>query len=175
MRYAYYARLSKAAKATYRRSDAIAAITLANARRLRSITEQLERSLASEDRKRVESHAKALCNSVAKDIGAPPVVVRVLAVRPSRDWGELHGLYEPVEGRRRGRITVWMRTARHKRVVAFRTFLRTLLHELCHHLDYEVYAFDDSLHTEGFFKRESSLFKQLVPDRAVTSERRRAR
>jgi hypothetical protein len=30
-----------------------------------------------------------------------------------------------------------MRTAAHKRVVAFRTFLRTLLHELCHHLDYE--------------------------------------
>ena len=44
----------------------------------------------------------------------------------------------------------------------FRTFLRTLLHELCHHLDYELLDLDDSFHTEGFFKRESSLFKQLV-------------
>ena len=55
-----------------------------------------------------------------------------------------------------------MRTAQHKRVVAFRTFLRTLLHELCHHLDYELLKLEDSFHTEGFFKRESSLFKQLV-------------
>ena len=55
-----------------------------------------------------------------------------------------------------------MRTAYHKRVVAFRTFLRTLLHEVCHHLDYELLKLEDSFHTEGFFKRESSLFKQLL-------------
>jgi hypothetical protein len=47
--------------------------------------------------------------------------------------------------------------------VAFRTFLRTLLHELCHHLDYRLYRLPDSFHTEGFYKRESSLFHQLVP------------
>jgi hypothetical protein len=56
-----------------------------------------------------------------------------------------------------------MRTARHGRVVAFRTFLRTLLHELCHHLDLEVLGLGESFHTEGFFRRESSLFRQLVP------------
>jgi hypothetical protein len=60
-------------------------------------------------------------------------------------------------------IRIWMRTAQHKRVVAFRTFVRTLVHELCHHLDYELLKLDDSFHTEGFFRRESSLFKQLVP------------
>jgi hypothetical protein len=58
-----------------------------------------------------------------------------------------------------------MRTARHKRAVAFRTFLRTLLHEVGHHLDYELLSLPDSFHTEGFFKRESSLFRQLVPER----------
>jgi hypothetical protein len=57
-----------------------------------------------------------------------------------------------------------MRTLRYKRVVAFRTFLRTLLHEVCHHLDYTLLALADSFHTQGFFNRESSLFKQLVPD-----------
>ena len=87
----------------------------------------------------------------------------MLAARPSHDWGELHGLYEPAEGRRRARITVWMRTAQHKKVVAFRTFLRTILHEICHHLDYEVLGLDDSFHTEGFLKRESSMFRQLIP------------
>jgi hypothetical protein len=57
-----------------------------------------------------------------------------------------------------------MRTARQRRVVAFRTFLRTLLHELCHHLDYQLLRLPDSFHTEGFYKRESSLFHQLMGD-----------
>jgi hypothetical protein len=46
--------------------------------------------------------------------------------------------------------------------VAFRTFLRTLLHELCHHLDYELYRFPETFHTEGFYKRESNLLAQLA-------------
>jgi hypothetical protein len=92
-----------------------------------------------------------------------PARVEVLAARPSARWGELHGLYTaPDKGV--PRIQVWMRTARHKRVVAFRTFLRTLLHEIGHHLDYEHLRLPDSLHTEGFFRRESSLFRQLVPE-----------
>jgi hypothetical protein len=56
-----------------------------------------------------------------------------------------------------------MRTAKQRRVVAFRTYLRTLLHELGHHLDYTLLRLHDSFHTEGFYKRESSLFHQLVP------------
>jgi hypothetical protein len=62
-----------------------------------------------------------------------------------------------------------MRTARQRRVVAFRTFLRTLLHELGHHLDYEHLRLADSFHTEGFYKRESSLFHQLVPPSPVVA------
>jgi hypothetical protein len=56
-----------------------------------------------------------------------------------------------------------MRTAKKKRVVAFKTFLRTLLHELGHHLDFTLLELPESYHTEGFFKRESSLFHQLHP------------
>ena len=61
-------------------------------------------------------------------------------------------------------IQLWMRTARQKRVVAFRIYLRTLLHEVGHHLGYTVLRLPDSYHTEGFYKRESSLFHQLVPN-----------
>ena len=93
-----------------------------------------------------------------------PVRVKVLAVRPHNEWGELHGLYEPAEGRRTAAITLWMRTAQRRQVVAFRSFLRTLLHELCHHLDYVLLELHESYHTEGFYKRESSLFHQLVTD-----------
>ena len=48
-----------------------------------------------------------------------------------------------------------------------RAFLRTLLHEVGHHLDYELLKLRESFHTEGFFRRESSLFRQLVPEAAV--------
>jgi hypothetical protein len=56
-----------------------------------------------------------------------------------------------------------MRTAQRHQVVRFRTFLRTLLHELCHHLDYELLELPDSFHTDGFYRRESSLLRQLLP------------
>jgi hypothetical protein len=85
----------------------------------------------------------------------------VLSVRPSDDWGELHGLYLPEDEGQPAKIQVWMRTAKHKKVVAFKSFLRTLLHELCHHLDYEHFGFPETFHTEGFYSRESSLFKQI--------------
>ena len=60
-------------------------------------------------------------------------------------------------------ITAWMRTGSNAKIVKFRTFLRTLLHELVHHLDYDLYALADSFHTEGFFKRESVLMRALRP------------
>ena len=86
----------------------------------------------------------------------------VLAARPHAHWGELHGLYT-AERDRVPKIQLWMRTAKQKRVVAFRTFLRTLLHEVGHHIDYTLLRLPDSYHTEGFYKRESSLFYQIVP------------
>jgi hypothetical protein len=167
MPYAYYARLSKTNKAVYRRSDAIATVELKTAKRLRPLARRLARALAAERRAAVESSVRELCAALLADVGAPPITVKVLAVRPSDDWGELHGLYEPAEGRRRARMTVWMRTARHKRVVAFRSFLRTVLHELCHHLDYEALGLEESFHTAGFFKRESSLFRQIVGEERI--------
>jgi hypothetical protein len=63
------------------------------------------------------------------------------------------------------RITAWMRTAQRLQVVAFKTFLRTLIHELCHHLDYELFALEETFHTEGFYKRESSLVSALLAQR----------
>lgn len=87
--------------------------------------------------------------------------VKVLAKRPAKSWGELHGLYEAEEGVLTV-ITVWMRTAKRRQVVAFKTFLRTLLHEFIHHLDFTLYRLKDSFHTEGFYKRESNLLKTLL-------------
>lgn len=163
----YYSRLTAAQKAIYRKSDKIERITLNDVERLRPWVAALADALRSEKRGLIQQAAEDLIGRINHLLQAPSVRVRVLSARPSHNWGELHGLYEPDYDGGHARMTVWMRTARHKKVVAFRTFLRTLLHELCHHLDYELYELPDSFHTEGFFKRESSLFKQLVPDKAT--------
>ena len=162
--FSYYSNLSKADKAVYRASDRAAIIRLGNPAVARKLVAHIEKALLEEDRRQVLGYSRELLRLLAGDLQVVPVTVQVYAARPSHDWGELHGLYEPGEGKRRARVSVWMRTARHRRVVAFRTFLRTLLHEFCHHLDYELLDLPDSFHTEGFFRRESVLFRQLVPD-----------
>jgi hypothetical protein len=51
-----------------------------------------------------------------------------------------------------------MRTALRKQVTAFGTFLSTLCHEFCHHLDYQRFGFRDSWHTRGFYERCAALY-----------------
>ena len=161
MPFSYYARLSRSQQAVYRKSDEIAAVRLPRPDALHPMVEGLTTALASEDRVAVQRATDRLIRGLTDAFAVPPVRVEVLAARPHAKWGELHGLYTSERGKT-PKIQLWMRTAQKKRVVAFRTFLRTLLHELCHHLDYELLKLEDSFHTEGFFKRESSLLKQLV-------------
>ena len=165
MPFAYFDRLTRRQQAIYLQSDAVAAMPLGDAGRLRPLVRDLAQALESGDRRRTESAVQSLATGLARALQVPPVRVTVLAARPHARWGELHGLYETAK--RRGEpplITLWMRTARQKRVVAFRTFLRTLLHELGHHLDYTLLRLGDSFHTQGFYQRESHLFHQLVTD-----------
>src|SRR5499426_2675687 len=138
MPFAYFERLSRRQQGIYLKSDRITAVPLPKAAALRPLVVEL---------------------------GVPSVRVTVLSARPHAKWGELHGLYESTgKPGKPPTITLWMRTARQKRVVAFRTFLRTLLHEMGHHLDYTLLKLGDSLHTQGFYQRESHLFHQLVTD-----------
>jgi hypothetical protein len=162
MPFAYYTRLTKAQQRVYRQSDGISAVPLPGATGLRPLARALGEALASGSRERTEAAARQLLDGLTTALAVPPVATRVLPVRPARDRGELHGLYTDHGGSRRPLITLWMRTAQRRQVVAFRTFLRTLLHELCHHLDYTLLALPDSFHTEGFYKRESHLFHQLI-------------
>jgi hypothetical protein len=166
MPFAYYERLSARGKAIYRRSDEVTALTLPSPATLQPVVAELRAALARDERRGVEAAAQRLAQGLAQQLGLSPLALTVLAVRPSESWGELHGLYTRDE-RRPARIQLWMRTARQHRVVAFRTFLRTLLHEVGHHVDYERLSLADSFHTEGFFRRESSLFQQLVPEPAA--------
>jgi hypothetical protein len=162
MPFAYYARLSAARRRTYDRSDAIERIDLPDAAALRPLVAPLEAALQAENRAEAERLCATIAAGIVSQLKAPTLRVAVLAVRPSSDWGELHGLYLPEDEGETAIIKLWMRTAKNQRVVAFKSFLRTLLHELCHHLDYEHYKLEETFHTEGFYKRESSLFHQLV-------------
>jgi hypothetical protein len=160
--FAYYQRLSAANKRIYRRSAEISDVPLADGKALHPLVEIVESALAAARRRETEVACADLAGALCNDLGVPQVTVKVLAARPSHDWGELHGLYSRPASRGRATITVWMRTAQRRQVVSFRTFLRTLIHELLHHLDYEFFQLADSFHTEGFFKRESNLVKQLA-------------
>ncbi len=162
MVFSYYNRLNAAQKRIYRQSDAIPAIVVPGVSSLQHLMQELAAVLQAGGRDGVERVCRELASRISAALQAPPVRVKVLTARPSESWGELHGLYVPAEGRASAAITVWMRTARRKQVVAFRSFLRTLLHELCHHIDYEVFGLEESYHTQGFYKRESSLFHQLA-------------
>lgn len=159
----YYKRLSPARQSVYRQSDAINFLQLPDPAPLRPVAVEIEAALKLEKPRAVETLSQRIADGISDQLQAPRLRVQVLAVRPSDDWGELHGLYLPEDGVKLAKIQLWMRTAKHKRVVAYRSFLRTLLHEICHHLDYEHYRFPETFHTEGFYNRESSLFRQLVP------------
>jgi hypothetical protein len=167
--FAYYARLSAARQRIYRRSDALEAVPLPADFDGGAAVAAIRAALAADARKAVEIHCQALTDVLMRGWKLPPIRIRLLARRPSDDYGELHGLYEPEDGATRARITLWMRTAQRQQVVAFKSLLRTLVHEWGHHLDYELFALPESFHTEGFYKRESALANALFAQEAGAS------
>ncbi|MDQ2963843.1 MAG: hypothetical protein M3R31_11905 [Pseudomonadota bacterium] len=165
MPFAYYDRLSPSRKKIYRRSDGIATLGVPPGQQHGPTVLRIEAALRADDRSSVRRECQGLIDALAAGYCVPNVRVRVLAKRPADGYGELHGLYEPEDDGTPPRITVWMRTAQKQQVVAFKTFLRTVIHELCHHLDYELFALEETFHTDGFYKRESSLVIALLAQR----------
>lgn len=99
-----------------------------------------------------------LLNVASEFYKVPTCGIRVLAARPIRvreHWStELFGDYTPETMV----IRVWMRTAVRKEVTSFGTFLSTLCHEFCHHLDFQKFEFPNSWHTRGFYERAAALY-----------------
>jgi hypothetical protein len=163
-RFSYYNRLSAKAKAIYRKGDAITSVLLPGdlelRGRLHGAAEAVGHALAEARPSRVRAAAQRICDLVTEALGTERVAVSILRARPRRAASELHGLYTRDDGKP-ATIRLWMRTAARGDVVKPRTFLRTLVHELCHHLDYTHYRLGDSFHNPGFFKRESSLMRLM--------------
>jgi hypothetical protein len=153
-------RLTRAQQREYDRSNAVSAIPVRVSPRLGRAVALLEWALAHDDRPRTGRVAQVICDELCVALAVPALRVDVKTVRPSDARGELHGLYESA-GRRQV-ISVWMLTAKRGQVVAYKTFLRTLIHEMGHHLDYQHLKLRESFHTDGFYKRESSIVAQLL-------------
>lgn len=167
MPFDYYRRLSGERRAIYRASDAVARIDLPRPGELVPLAEALGPALRGDDRVQVEKLSAAIVRGMCRQLELRSPSTRVLAARPSASvigyaGAELHGLYSWEVGQR-PILMVWMRTAREERPVAHRTFVRTLMHEVGHHLDYHYLKLEESFHTQGFFRRESSLTKQILP------------
>ena len=139
-------------------SDRIKTLDLPRDGHLPEIAQRLESGMKS-DRIRDVGSACIEFLAIASDLyEVPKCGVRVLAARPlrTREHGtfELFGDYAPDSML----IRVWMRTAVRKEVTSFGTFLSTLCHEFCHHLDFKKFGFVDSWHTRGFYERAGVLY-----------------
>lgn len=163
MRRHWRAKLTPFQQRIFDRSTAVTTIGLDPSPQLRAAVKALPAALEAEEQARVAALSQTIVNHICRQLRVRTVQVRVHGTRPSNQQGELHGLYTQYSGgSKNDSIQVWMRTAKRKQTVAFRTFLRTLLHEVCHHLDYTYFHFRESYHTEGFFQRESSLFHRVM-------------
>jgi hypothetical protein len=174
----FFYRLSARAQRTYLKGDSIERFDLVPGAAAFSLTGALMHALESGVPSAVERAAQALVTELCRLLGVRAVRVEVRSVRPRNALSELHGIFYPRgPGRRLAATTVramasaarpgdplivlWMRTAQRHDVVKPKTFLRTLMHELGHYLDYALLKLDDSFHNSGFFKRESFLVRTL--------------
>lgn len=153
-------RLTRAQQREYDRSNTVSAIPVRVTPRLARAVFLLQWALAHDDRARTVRVTQVICDELCAALRVRSLRVQVKAERPSNAGGELHGLYESAG--RREVISIWMLTAKRGQVVAYKTFLRTLVHEMGHHLDYQLLRLRESFHTDGFFQRESSLVNQLL-------------
>ena len=106
MPFAYYERLTARQQRIYRRSDGIAAVPVPQPAELAPKIAALRTALEAEERLGVEVAAENLLHGLVGLFRVPPLRVQVLAVRPSRNWGELYGLYHGADGGLPARVTV---------------------------------------------------------------------
>ena len=160
---AFFYRLSRRAQRTYLTSDSIERFELVPNQATQNALAALMRVLETDNPAATTTCARALTAEICRLLGTPPVNVEVRGVRPRNTRSELHGLFYPYDprSRRAPYILLWMRTAQRHDVVKPKTFVRTLMHEIGHYLDYAALKLEDSYHTQGFFKRESSLVRAL--------------
>ena len=152
----------------YRQSNRILAISVTPDEGILTALHALLETRPAEKR---EAAGIILVSALCRQVGSttPRLVVldtpRPHRMREGRLSYQKLGTYS---GRTRT-IRVHNLTARRAQVVASRTFLDTLLHELLHHWDAELLKLTRSLHTSGFYHRLGNLKRLLL---AADADRR---
>ncbi len=151
---------SAAERLAYAASEAWPALPLPPAAAVRGRAAPLLEALAGGRAVEAGEAGAALLEGLASfyRVGVPPL--RVLGARPQAAASsganvyEVFGDYEPATAQ----IRVFSRTAVRGQIVRPKSFLCTLLHEFCHHLDVRLFGFRASYHTRGFFGRVDGLY-----------------
>lgn len=147
------------ALAQFRESEGLKSIELPADAGFLELAHAIEAVMKEGTRAQVGAACDALLSAAASFYGVAPPEVRALASRPLRvregGWAtELFGDYSLTDAH----IRIWTRTAVRKQVTSFGTFLSTLCHEFCHHLDCQKFGFTRSPHTRGFYERAAVLY-----------------
>ena len=166
----WWKRLPAEDRREYQRSAGISRVALPADPDFAPTVEAIDKALKSNDQHAVEFSSQALADRINLRLQTPRVTIRVEGQRPPDGEEELHGIYVPGEDGNCDRICVWMHTAKRGDVVAVRSFLRTLLHEIGHHIDFHLLELPNSFHTKGFYQRESSLFRAVTSGSALGSK-----
>jgi hypothetical protein len=145
-------------RSAFAESDRMKTLDLPLDRALLTTTKSLEWAMKAETTVDIRRACRDILHAASKFYRVPECGIRVLAARPLRvrehTATELFGDYNPETML----IRIWMRTAVRKEVTSFGTFLSTLCHEFCHHLDFQRFRFPDSWHTRGFYERAATLY-----------------
>jgi len=151
----------KANRAGFLESDRIKMLDLPQDGRLLAIAESIEQTMKATRASDVRRACAEFLEATSQFYKVSDCDVRVLAARPLRvrenGATELFGDYSPETML----IRLWMRTAVRKEITSFGTFLSTLCHEFCHHLDFQQFGFPDSWHTRGFYERAAALYHHV--------------
>jgi hypothetical protein len=143
----------------FRQSEELTSIELPPNPKLVDLAQVIESVMKEGSRAEVRSACAEFLNSAAAFYNVRAPEVHALAARPLRvregGWQiELFGDYALKDAL----IRIWTRTAVRKQVTSFGTFLSTLCHEFCHHLDCQKFGFARSPHTRGFYERAGLLY-----------------
>jgi hypothetical protein len=139
-------------------SDHLTTLDLPNDDHLPAIAARIEHAMKTENVSAVRRACAEFLGAASSFYQVGLCRGRVLAARPLRVYErgsfELFGDYAPSTAM----IRVWLRTAVRRDVTSYGTFLSTLCHEFCHHLDFQRLGFADSWHTRGFYERAGILY-----------------
>ncbi len=131
-------------RAGFLESDRIKTLDVPHNGILPAIAKRLESAMEADSLPDVRTACAECLETTADFYRVPNCGIRVLAARPLKvreSWTtELFGDYHPATML----IRVWMRTAVRKEVTSSGTFLSTLCHEFCHHLDFQLFHCPDS-------------------------------